>query len=101
MNIQNWDTFTAKTLIKISDMHRSLGSYKEQESRAGDSLMVLRVAEEALINAIQDASKASDKKALQGFLHEFRLKEQEIYAKLVQLNKLIEAEYLDVQRALG
>lgn len=100
MNIQNWDTFTAKTLLKIADLERSQGSYKELESRVGDSLIVLRVAQEAIINAIQDASKASDKKSLQGFLHELRLKEEDIYAKLVQLAKLIDADYLAIQRAL-
>jgi len=100
MNISNWEIYTTKALEFAAMMGRDFGSLKDQEASVQSSVLLLHVAVSGLANAIQDASKADDKKALQGFLHELRLKEEDIYAKLVQLAKLIDADYLAIQRAL-
>lgn len=90
MNLGNWEIYTAKALEFAAMMGRDFGSLKDQEASVQSSVLLLHVAVSGLANAIQDASKADDKKALQAMLKTLRDKEQEVYAHTVELSKRID-----------
>ena len=72
MNLGNWEIYTAKALEFAAMMGRDFGSLKDQEASVQSSVLLLHVAVSGLANAIQDASKADDKKALQAMLKTLR-----------------------------
>ena len=90
MNLGNWEIYTTKALEFAAMMGRDFGSLKDQEASVQSSVLLLHVAVSGLANAIQDASKADDKKALQAMLKTLRDKEQEVYRHILELSKRIE-----------
>lgn len=90
MNLGNWEIYTTKALEFATMMGRDFGSLKDQEASVQSSVLLLHVAVSGLANAIQDASKADDKKALQAMLKTLRDKEQEVYRHILELSKRIE-----------
>ena len=90
MNLGNWEIYTTKALEFAAMMGRDFGSLKDQEASVQSSVLLLHVAVSGLANAIQDASKADDKKALQAMLKTLRDKEQEVYRQILELSKRIE-----------
>ncbi len=90
MNLGNWEIYTTKALEFAAMMGRDFGSLKDQEASVQSSVLLLHVAVSGLANAIQDASKADDKKALQVMLKMLRDKEQEVYLHILELSKRIE-----------
>ncbi len=88
MNIGNWDTYTAKALTVTSDLTaNSKFPYDKQQARSDSAFYVIRMSIDALINAIQDATKAADKAALTAFLKELRKREAELYEHREKLDK--------------
>ena len=65
MNLGNWEIYTTKAIEFATMMGRDFGSLKDQQASVQSSVLLLHVAVSGLANAIQDASKADDKKALQ------------------------------------
>lgn len=90
MNLGNWEIYTTKALEFAAMMGRDFGSLKDQEASVQSSVLLLHVAVSGLANAIQDASKADDKKALQSMLKTLRDKEQEVYRHILELSKRID-----------
>ncbi len=90
MNLGNWEIYTTKALEFAAMMGRDFGSLKDQEASVQSSVLLLHVAVSGLANAIQDASKADDKKALQAMLKTLRDKEQEVYRHILELSKRID-----------
>jgi hypothetical protein len=90
MNLGNWETYTTKAIEFANMMGRDFGSLKDQEASVQSSVLLLHVAVSGLANAIQDASKADDKKALQAMLKTLRDKEQEVYRHILELSKRID-----------
>ena len=92
MNLGNWEIYTTKALEFAAMMGRDFGSLKDQETSVQSSVLLLHVAVSGLANAIQDASKVDDKKALQVMLKMLRDKEQDVYLHILELSKRIDAE---------
>ena len=90
MNLGNWEIYTTKALEFAAMMGRDFGSLKDQEASVQSSVLLLHVAVSGLANAIQDASKADDKKALQAMLKTLRDKEQEVYRHILELSNRID-----------
>ena len=90
MNLGNWETYTTKAIEFANMMGRDFGSLKDQEASVQSSVLLLHVAVSGLANAIQDASKADDKKALQVMLKMLRDKEQDVYLHILELSKRID-----------
>lgn len=90
MNLGNWEIYTAKALEFAAMMGRDFGSLKDQEASVQSSVLLLHVAVSGLANAIQDASKVDDKKALQVMLKMLRDKEQDVYLHILELSKRID-----------
>lgn len=90
MNLGNWEIYTTKALEFAAMMGRDFGSLKDQEASVQSSVLLLHVAVSGLANAIQDASKADDKKALQAMLKMLRDKEQDVYLHILELSKRID-----------
>ena len=90
MNLGNWEIYTVKALEFAAMMGRDFGSLKDQEASGQSSVLLLHVAVSGLVNAIQDASKVDDKKALQAMLKTLRDKEQEVYRHILELSKRID-----------
>ena len=90
MNLGNWETYTTKAIEFANMMGRDFGSLKDQEASVQSSVLLLHVAVSGLANAIQDASKVDDKKALQVMLKMLRDKEQDVYLHILELSKRID-----------
>ena len=90
MNLGNWEIYTTKALEFAAMMGRDFGSLKDQEASVQSSVLLLHVAVSGLANAIQDASKVDDKKALQVMLKMLRDKEQDVYLHILELSKRID-----------
>ena len=90
MNLGNWETYTTKAIEFANMMGRDFGSLKDQEASVQSSVLLLHVAVSGLANAIQDASKVDDKKALQVMLKMLRDKEQEVYLHILEFSKRID-----------
>ena len=81
MNIGNWDTYTAKALTLTADLIANTKiPYEMQQTRSDSAFYVIRMTIDAMINAIQDATKATDKASLSSFLKELRKRARAIHS---------------------